>query len=148
VGTVVLIPEPLVAADPYLWVLISLSFPCDQFQSINICFSIQWSGNGAEPCENFVQSVEIIEEIEKNPGEKRVNIAIRLGLPASTLNTIFAKNNDPRTNTEMWYRVQEEKNWQGVDMLNCKRCSSPGISRHGHPIFQLMELYYGKKRKL
>jgi hypothetical protein len=40
--------------------------------------------------------LKIIEEIEKNPGEKRVNIAKRLRLPASTLNTIFAKKNDIR----------------------------------------------------
>jgi hypothetical protein len=55
VGTVVLIPAPLVAVDPYLWVLISLNFPLDlQLRSIDICFSIQWSGNGAETRENFV----------------------------------------------------------------------------------------------
>jgi hypothetical protein len=40
--------------------------------------------------------LKIIEEIEKNPGEKRVDIAKRLGLPASTLNTIFAKKNNIR----------------------------------------------------
>jgi hypothetical protein len=38
----------------------------------------------------------IIEEVEKNPGEKRVDIAKRLGLPASTLNSIFVKKNDIR----------------------------------------------------
>jgi 2-hydroxychromene-2-carboxylate isomerase len=32
-----------------------------------------------------------IFKVEKNPGEKRVDIAKQLGLPASTLNTIFAK---------------------------------------------------------
>jgi hypothetical protein len=40
--------------------------------------------------------LKIIEEIEKNPGEKRVDIAKRLGLRASTLNTIFAKKNEIR----------------------------------------------------
>jgi hypothetical protein len=40
--------------------------------------------------------LKIIEEIEKNPGGKRVDIAKRLGLPASTLNTIFAKKNEIR----------------------------------------------------
>jgi predicted transcriptional regulator len=39
---------------------------------------------------------KIIQEIEKNPGEKRVDIAKRLGLPASTLNTIFTKKNNIR----------------------------------------------------
>jgi DNA-binding Lrp family transcriptional regulator len=36
--------------------------------------------------------LKIIQEVEKNPREKRVDIAKRLGLPASTLNSIFAKN--------------------------------------------------------
>jgi hypothetical protein len=40
--------------------------------------------------------LKIIEEIEKNPEEKRVYIAKLLGLPASTLNTKFAKKNDIR----------------------------------------------------
>jgi hypothetical protein len=35
--------------------------------------------------------LKIIQEVEKNPGEKRVDIAKQLGLPASTLNSIFAK---------------------------------------------------------
>ena len=35
--------------------------------------------------------LKIIEEVEKNPAEKRVDIAKRLGLSASTLNSIFAK---------------------------------------------------------
>jgi ubiquinone biosynthesis protein Coq4 len=36
--------------------------------------------------------LKITEEIDKNPGEKCVDIAKRLWLPTSTLNTIFAKN--------------------------------------------------------
>jgi hypothetical protein len=40
--------------------------------------------------------LKIIHEVEKNPGEKRVDAAKRLGLPASTLNSIFAKKNDSR----------------------------------------------------
>jgi hypothetical protein len=47
--------------------------------------------------------LKIIEETEKNPGEKRLDIAKRLGLPANTLNTIFAKKNDIREQKkEMW----------------------------------------------
>jgi hypothetical protein len=38
--------------------------------------------------------LKIIQEVEKNPGEKRVDIAKRLRLPASTLNSIFAKKNE------------------------------------------------------
>jgi predicted transcriptional regulator len=40
--------------------------------------------------------LKIIQEVEENPGEKRVDIAKRLGLPASTLNYIFAKKNKIR----------------------------------------------------
>jgi hypothetical protein len=40
--------------------------------------------------------LKIIEEIEKNPGEKRVDIAKWLRLHASTLYTIFTKKNDIR----------------------------------------------------
>jgi hypothetical protein len=40
--------------------------------------------------------LKIIQEVEKNPGEKRVDIAKRLGLPVSTLNSIFAKKNENR----------------------------------------------------
>jgi hypothetical protein len=36
--------------------------------------------------------LKIIQEVEKNPGEKLVDIAKRPGLPASTLKSIFAKN--------------------------------------------------------
>ena len=40
--------------------------------------------------------LKIIEEVEKNPAEKRVDIAKRLGFPASTLNSKFAKKNEIR----------------------------------------------------
>jgi predicted transcriptional regulator len=40
--------------------------------------------------------LKIIQEVEKNPGEKHVDIAKRLGLPASTLNSIIAKKNKIR----------------------------------------------------
>ena len=36
--------------------------------------------------------LKIVEEVEKNPGEKRVYIAKWLGLATSTLNSIFAKD--------------------------------------------------------
>jgi hypothetical protein len=38
--------------------------------------------------------LKIIEEVEKNPGEKRVYIAKRLGSATSTLNSIFAKKDE------------------------------------------------------
>jgi plasmid maintenance system antidote protein VapI len=35
--------------------------------------------------------LKISEEVEKTPTEKRVNVAKRLGIPPSTLNSIVAK---------------------------------------------------------
>jgi hypothetical protein len=43
---------------------------------------------------------KVIEEVEKNPGEKRVDIAKRLGLSATTLNSIFAKKDEIREQIE------------------------------------------------
>jgi hypothetical protein len=40
--------------------------------------------------------LKIIQEVEQNPGEKHVDIVKRLGLPARTLNSIFAKKNETR----------------------------------------------------
>jgi predicted transcriptional regulator len=40
--------------------------------------------------------LKIIQEVEKNPGEKCVDIAKRHGLPASTLHSIFTKKNEIR----------------------------------------------------
>jgi hypothetical protein len=44
--------------------------------------------------------LKIIEEVEKNPGEKRVYIVKRLRLAASTLNSIFAKKDEIRQQIE------------------------------------------------
>jgi hypothetical protein len=46
--------------------------------------------------------LKIIEEVEKNPGEKCVYTAKRLGLAASTLNYIHQEGRGPPTNREMW----------------------------------------------
>jgi hypothetical protein len=47
--------------------------------------------------------LKIMEEVEKNAGEKRVYIAKRLGLAASTLNSVFAKKDEIRQQIrEMW----------------------------------------------
>jgi transposase-like protein len=37
------------------------------------------------------ERLRITEEVEKNPSEKRTDVAKRLGLPPSTLNKIIAK---------------------------------------------------------
>jgi hypothetical protein len=46
------------------------------------------------------ERLKIVEEVEKNPGEKSVDIAKRLVLAASTLNSIFAKKDEIREQTE------------------------------------------------
>ena len=48
----------------------------------------------------FHDHLRIIEEVEKNPGEKHVYIAKWLGLAASTLNSIFAKMDGIRQQIE------------------------------------------------
>jgi hypothetical protein len=42
------------------------------------------------------ERLSIIEEVEKHPSEKRTDVPKRLGLPPSTLNTIFAKKKEIR----------------------------------------------------
>ncbi|XP_054711199.1 zinc finger protein 484-like [Uloborus diversus] len=42
------------------------------------------------------EKLRVIEESESNPSEKKVNMAKRLGLPASTLNTILIKKDEIR----------------------------------------------------
>ena len=44
----------------------------------------------------------IMEEVEKNPTEKRVDIAKRLGLPPSTLNSIIAKKGEIRQQVDKY----------------------------------------------
>jgi hypothetical protein len=51
---------------------------------------------------SFHDGLKLIHEVEKNSGEKRVDIAKRLGLPASTLNYIRQEERYPQTSTEMW----------------------------------------------
>jgi hypothetical protein len=46
------------------------------------------------------ERLKIAEEVEKNPGEKLVDIAKRLGLAPSTLNSTFAKKDKIREQTE------------------------------------------------
>jgi hypothetical protein len=46
------------------------------------------------------EQLKIVQEVEKNPGEKRVNIAKRLGLAPSTLNSIFTKRDEIQEQTE------------------------------------------------
>jgi hypothetical protein len=49
------------------------------------------NGVSCETSSDLEEGLCIIEEVEKNPSEKRTDVAKRLGLPPSTLNTIIAK---------------------------------------------------------
>ena len=51
-------------------------------------------GSAEEASKNFAHQSKIIEEVEKNPGEKCVYIAKQLGLVPSTINSVFAKKNE------------------------------------------------------
>ena len=53
--------------------------------------------------------LEIIEEAEKNPGEKRVYIAKQLGLANSTLNSILAKKDEIHQQTEKCNACKKRK---------------------------------------
>jgi hypothetical protein len=58
--------------------------------------------------------LKLIHEVEKNPGEKRVDIAKRFWLPASTLNYSRQEERYPRTSTDMRCCLQETKKSQST----------------------------------
>jgi hypothetical protein len=67
--------------------------------------------------------LKIIHEVEKNPGEKPVDIAKRLGLPASTLNSIFPKENKISEQIQKCVtRARREKLVRSRHLLNWKWC--------------------------
>jgi hypothetical protein len=70
----------------YLFVLYYLRFPCDlQFRVIHICVFSMVMALRKKRVRTLHGRLKIIHEIEKNPGEKHVDIAKWLGLPASSL---------------------------------------------------------------
>ena len=86
--------------------------------------------------------LKIIEEVEKNPAEKRVDIAKRLGLSASTLYSIFAKKNEIREQIQKCGNAcKKRKTGKESTFAELETVLFTCISRHGHPIFQLMEPY-------
>jgi predicted transcriptional regulator len=75
---------------PYLFALHSVRFLRDlQFQVIDtvLAFSSMTMAQQKKHVRTLHDRLKIIQEVEKNPGEKCVDIAKRLGLPASTLNS-------------------------------------------------------------
>lgn len=54
----------------------------------------------AKQIRTLEQRIRIIEEVEKNPFEKRIHIARRLNLKPSTLNSIISKKDDIRKQAE------------------------------------------------
>ena len=55
--------------------------------------------------------LKIIEEVEKNPGEKHVYMAKQLGLAASTLNSIFTKKDEIRQQIEKCGNVCKKRKY-------------------------------------
>jgi hypothetical protein len=72
--------------------------------------------------------LKIVEEVEKNPGEKCVDLAKRLGLAPSTLNSIFAKKDGIQKQTE---KCGNASKWYQQARVR---------------IFQLMEPFFVEKR--
>jgi hypothetical protein len=71
--------------------------------------------------------LKIIQEVEKNPGEKRVDMAKRLRLPANTLNSIFAKKNK--------IREQIQKCGNNVRLFLLKKKWFSGLIVSPHSLF-------------
>jgi diacylglycerol kinase family enzyme len=61
--------------------------------------------------------------VEKNPGEKRIDIAKRLGLAPSTLNSIFAKKDKIREQIEKCDNTSKKGKTEGVDICQVGKCS-------------------------
>jgi hypothetical protein len=60
----------------YLFVLYYLHFPRDlQFRVVNICIIQYDYGSAKKRLRTLHDRLKIIHEVEKNPGEKRVDIA-------------------------------------------------------------------------
>jgi hypothetical protein len=58
------------------------------------------------------ERLHIIEEVEKTPSEKRIDVAKQLGLPPSTLNRIIAKKR--KTREQAYVSVDQELTTCGV----------------------------------
>ena len=69
----------------------------------------------AKQLRSLQERVHIIEEIEKNPFEKRVEAARRLSVPISTLNSIISKKNENGSNCcELYKFFSTFDKWQTV----------------------------------
>jgi hypothetical protein len=94
------------------------------------------------------ERLKIVEEVEKNPGEKCVDIAKRLGLAPSTLNSIFAKKDKIREQTEKCGNASKKMKIVGSrHSPSWKVYSSCGTGRQGRRIFQLMEPFFVERRR-
>jgi hypothetical protein len=85
------------STSPYLRYIIFASHVTFSFESsILALFSSLTMALPKKRVRTLHDRLKITQEVEKNPREKRVDIAKLLGLPASTLNSIFAKKNEIR----------------------------------------------------
>ena len=84
--------------------------------------------------------LKIIEEVEKKPGEKRVYIAKRLGLAASTLNSILIKKDETGQQIEKCGNTcKKRKTGKESTFAELEIVLFTWYQQAGHPIFQLME---------
>ena len=84
--------------------------------------------------------LKMIEEVEKNHGEKRMYIAKRLGLAASTLSSIFAKKNEIRQQIEECGNAcKKRKTGKESTFAELETVLLTWYQQVGHPVFQLME---------
>ena len=80
--------------------------------------------------------LKIIEEVQKNPGEKRVYIAKRLGLAAITLNSIFAMKDKIRQQIEKCGNVcKKRKTGKESTFVELETVLFTWYQQTGHPIF-------------
>ena len=88
----------------------------------------------------LAEKLKIIQDVENNPREKRVDIAKRLGLAPSTLNTIVARKGDIRKTIEKCGKsANKRKSAKESTFSELERFFTRGTSRHDLKMYLLMD---------
>lgn len=82
---------------------------CIFFRHVKWFFNILKMSRSSKAVRTLEERLKIIEEVEKCPGEKRVDIAKRLGLPPSTLNTIVGNKDELRQQANKFGSVSKKR---------------------------------------
>lgn len=69
---------------------------------LSFILCILWILRMAKQIRTLEERLHIIDEVERNPYEKKINIAKRLGIPPSTLNSIISKKKEIREKTDKY----------------------------------------------